>query len=171
MCTAWTFTYNMQWTDISFNSYNRNSVYENPSGLFHIYCICRVINSLLQTFHLLVLVLKERQWQREQERNKEGQTEKTTWVHQVWSHCEVSVGGEMAIREREREKGQAPVPFRTLLGQTGILIRALEYHCFILQGSRTHTFTHLWARAHKVYRSRSSYVCTHMLDIHVLHIL
>lgn len=55
----------------------------------------------------------------------------------------------------EKNQGQPPVPSLTQLGQTGILIRPGEYHCFIPLGKpNTHTSTHLHPHAHKVYRGR-----------------
>lgn len=46
-------------------------------------------------------------------------------------------------RVDEKNQGQPPVPSLTLLGQTGILIRAGEYHCFILPGKpNAHTHSH-----------------------------
>lgn len=50
----------------------------------------------------------------------------------VWRGCRVM----------RKNQGQPPVPSLTLLGQTGILIRAAEYHCFILRGKpSTHIHT------------------------------
>lgn len=51
--------------------------------------------------------------------------------------CEslVHVNVCMGLKGDGKNQGQPPVPSLTLLGQTGILIRVAEYHCFILQGS------------------------------------
>lgn len=51
----------------------------------------------------------------------------------------------------EKNQGQPPVPSLTLLGQTGILIRAAEYHCFIPGGSQTHTHSHIFSHMHSKY--------------------
>lgn len=58
----------------------------------------------------------------------------------------------LGLEGDEKNQGQPPVPSLTLLGQTGILIRAGEYHCFIPQGKpNTHTHSHIFGLMHKKY--------------------
>lgn len=72
-------------------------------------------------------------------------------------HCEVGHGIEKKSR-------MASCAFR--LGQTGILIRAAEYHCFIRRGSE-HTHSHDFGRMHKLYtqtRGQGRCACWYMCN-------
>lgn len=68
--------------------------------------------------------------------------------------CEVLVRANVRVLRLEgdeKNQGQPPVSSLTLLGSTGILIRAAEYHCFIPQRSRTHTHSHIFSHMRAKY--------------------
>lgn len=58
--------------------------------------------------------------------------------------------------QEKRSQGWPPAPFRTRLGQTGILIRAAEYHCFIRRGSE-HTHSHVFGHMRRLYTQTRGY--------------
>lgn len=134
---------------------------------FHTLCLSKAINSILQAFHLTVLC-----WGRDNDKEsksgmeKDGQRKQhsSSGLGLLWSErggssvweCEGWVWVSMyvlGLEGDEKNQGQPPVPSLTLLGQTGILIRAGEYHCFIPPGKpNTHTHSHVPSLVHTKYR-------------------